>query len=69
MSEVAGADDRCVAVQMRERVSQDEFRRSHVVGTQFFESGFFPNLIERRSLDFRIGTTLTDPASQNDAGT
>ena len=69
MSGVAGADDCRVAVRMRERVPQDEFRASHVVRTQFFELGFFPDIIERRSLDFRIRATLGDPASQNNAGT
>lgn len=69
MSEVAGADDRRVAVRMRERVSQDEFRSCHVVRTEFVELGFVPDFIERRSLDFRIRATLGDAAPQNDAAT
>ena len=69
MSEVAGADDRRLAVRVRERVSHDEFRSCHVVRTQFVELGFVPDLIERGALNFRIRATLGDPASQNDAGT
>ena len=69
MSKIAGADDRRVAMRMRERVPQDEFRACHVVRTQFVELGFVPDCLERRSLDFRIRATLGDPASQNDAGT
>ena len=66
MLRVTGADDRGVAVRMGKRVTQDHFRSTQGHRHDLIEFGARPEVVERRALDFRIGSTLGDATAKND---
>jgi hypothetical protein len=63
---IAGADDRRMAMRMAERVPQNQLGPLHPFGQDFVQSGLIPDVVQRGSLDFRVGTAVSDPASDND---
>ena len=64
---VARADDRRVAVRVRERVSKDQFGPRHSTGKKIVKSRLRPDVVERGSLDLGIGAAVGDAAPDDDA--
>src|SRR5687767_9891454 len=62
---VAGPDDGRVAMRMSYRVTQDQFRPTHVRGQNFVELRPRPNVVYRRALNLGVRPALGYAAAQN----
>ena len=66
VSRVAGPDDHRMAMRVGKRGSQNKLGSGHGSLDQFVQTSSFPDAIEFRPLDFRVGTTLGDASSYDD---
>ena len=55
-------------MRMAQRVTQDQLCLDRPGGKQVVETGPLPDVVECRSLYFSLGTSLGDPAANDDAG-